>query len=323
MRVLPALAMAGLLLAAAPAQAAIWLPSKTPSNTLLRAVDFATPLDGFAVGGGKAIWRTVDGGLTWTQVMGGYFDTGWFDVEAVSSSEAWAVGVNAIFEASVAHTVDGGLTWEQRSFGVYADGGFHEANLQGVAISGGTVLAVAQLWYGVGAIVASTDGGQNWDTVLVTPRPLTAIDAEGPAVVAAGWSGLLYTSPDGGASWGAAPADGKLTFLAVDLVTPDTGFAATDAGVVLRTRDGGASWAALPAAPGTALGGIAFATPDDGIVVGHGGTVRSTSDGGLTWAAENAVTEADLLGAAALPAGPVLRLWAVGAGGVARHGLAA
>src|SRR5205085_8257280 len=106
-------AFACLLTLLAPvAQAA---PSSSPADggwpTLASGVgahgiDFIDPAHGWAAGAAGFVYRTSDGGTTWTASWTGTRAT-LLAVDFVDSQYGWAVGA----EATVVSTHDGGLTW--------------------------------------------------------------------------------------------------------------------------------------------------------------------------------------------------------------------
>ncbi len=77
-----------------------------------RAVDFASPLVGWAASLSGWIARSTNGGLTWTRqpvpVVG--FDTHLDSIHAVSTTECWAASTD---NGRVFHTTNGGTTWTE------------------------------------------------------------------------------------------------------------------------------------------------------------------------------------------------------------------
>jgi photosystem II stability/assembly factor-like uncharacterized protein len=132
---------------------------------ILKAVSFADPLTGWAVGEYGFIYHTGDGGATWQQQAGFYglsketdeIEGGYslFDVAAVDTLTAWAVGI----DGQVLRTVDGGKTWGRIITGAPATQLFSVA-----ANQRGTVVIA-----GRGVLLFSMDGGASWVQARLGP----------------------------------------------------------------------------------------------------------------------------------------------------------
>src|SRR5207244_12008058 len=103
--------------------------------------------------------------------------------------------------------------------------------------------------------------------------------------VAAGDSGTVLRSTDGGATWAAVSSPLGSSLRAVTFSSDRVhAWAAGDMGALLRSTDGGASWSVVSSGTSAALRAIKFA--DDGLHgVAVGDAILRTSDGGLTWTA--------------------------------------
>jgi hypothetical protein len=75
---------------------------------LLFSVSFADALHGWAVGWGPTLLRTTDGGPTWTPQAVPGTTNALFAVQALGPDVAWIAGANGL----VARTVDGGQDWQ-------------------------------------------------------------------------------------------------------------------------------------------------------------------------------------------------------------------
>jgi photosystem II stability/assembly factor-like uncharacterized protein len=121
---------------------------------------------------------------------------------------------------------------------------------------------------GVGIILKTNDGGQNWQTVFSQPN-------------------------DG--------SDGLFHFNEIFFIHPDTGFVVgqvvdrSQAGIMLRSDDQGQHWApvALPANSG--LNDIFFVNSSLGLAVGNRGLIFKTMNGGKDWTMAPSGVDADLL----------------------------
>jgi hypothetical protein len=114
---------------------------------VLRAVHFADPRTGWAVGGGGTILATRDGGTTWAQQKSG-IKANLLGVHFADARIGWAVGNGG----TIVTTRDGGTTWAEQSGGTNADlRAVHFANARtGWAVGGG------------GTILATRDGRTTW-----------------------------------------------------------------------------------------------------------------------------------------------------------------
>ncbi len=88
---------------------ATWATAATDMH--LYGMDFVDAQNGWVVGKDQKIWRTVDGGTTWTQQHLGAIGYDLLDVLMVNLAEGWAVGRNGY----ILHTEDGGATWAEDS----------------------------------------------------------------------------------------------------------------------------------------------------------------------------------------------------------------
>ncbi|HUB09086.1 MAG TPA: YCF48-related protein [Myxococcales bacterium] len=136
-----------------------------------------------------------------------------------------------------------------------------------------------------GTILATTDGGQTWQTQTApTSVDLYGVfflpDAQTGWVVGTGGT-ILHTS-DGGATWTAQSSPTTHTLYAVVFTDAQHGFCAGEEEALLQTADGGATWTGRD---GLLLSVNALAFPDaqHGFAAGWGGNVLLTIDGGNSW----------------------------------------
>jgi photosystem II stability/assembly factor-like uncharacterized protein len=111
-----------------------------------------------------------------------------------------------------------------------------------------------------------------------------AVDPKNSGTLYAGlYSGGLFKSIDGGASWSDAGLAPRTARLAIDPQNPDTVYAVTASGL-FKSADGGASWLSLSTALSNQVYAVAIDPRSPGVIYAGTdiGVVQST-DGGGHW----------------------------------------
>jgi photosystem II stability/assembly factor-like uncharacterized protein len=151
----------------------------------------------------NGVFRSVDGGKTWKQVLtNAQGRTVLFD--PTNGSTAYASLCNGS-NAGIFKSFDGGATWIQLSNGLPASE-ISSAGDCGLAISSSNpnILAVAFNHSTRPTIFRTLDGGQHWASLTPAPDNMHAaglfFSPSNPNVIFAG-SAQLFRSVDGGASW--------------------------------------------------------------------------------------------------------------------------
>ncbi|MDX1418872.1 MAG: YCF48-related protein [Rubricoccaceae bacterium] len=287
-------------------------------------VDFAFADDGTGLLGlgvsTSGIYRTLDGGLTFTLALGGSA------ADVVFLTPTLAVG---IVDDAFVRSTDGGTTW--------TTGAAAEGRRQLVAVSPTVALA----WGRSGSfpdyddrLFRSGDGGQTWADLgeVIDEETVSVAVADPQTVVALDRGGDVLHSADAGQTWAEAydspgPWPGYFGTVVPAFADAQTGYLAFGRGLVLKTTDGGASWrqvgsgygadlAALdrfsdgrllavgaggalltnagaadaawllqPSPTTLDLRGVDVVGPQDVVVVDEGGRVYRSADGGDTWTA--------------------------------------
>ena len=262
---------------------------------------------------GGAVFRSTDGGSTWTQVWRGgeHFDV--FEVDRRDASTLYAST-----RSELRRSIDGGAHWTLLGRGW--EWGRHVETL----VVDGRVLAAGTAWTGVWV---SGDGGATWRRTAGLPREpvldvelaaggtlfaglhhrgvvriaagrvvernrgliatevrALAVDPSAPRVVYAGTTGVgLWRSADAGRSWSQRGLVGrKVISLAIGPVAPATLFAATDGGV-FRSADAGRTWRRVRGAPAAAAVAIAPSSPRIVYAASLEGGFYRSSDGGRSF----------------------------------------
>ena len=231
-----------------------------------------------ATGGG--VWKTTDGGVNWTPVSDGYFNTGSVGAIGVSESDPNVVYVGmgeSPVRGNVSHgdgvykSTDAGKTWKHVGLGDTRHIGRVRVHPRNPDVA--YVAAMGHL-FGPNeqrGVFRTTDGGKNWQKILFRSNKAGAVDltfdpTNANVLYAGFWEisrtpyslesggpgGGLFKSTDAGDTWteitrnpgGPKGLVGKIG-VTVSPVNPERVWAIIEAedGGVFRSDNGGRTWA--------------------------------------------------------------------------------
>jgi photosystem II stability/assembly factor-like uncharacterized protein len=249
----------------------------SPLNGLL----FLAGGSGFAVGDGKTLLTSADGGVSWTpQPLSG--PSGSPNLTSISCADPLTCLITESNGETLLRTTDGGATATsvtpstQSIFAV----GFSSAS---------RAVAAGQL----GATVVSDDAGMTWSPIgdRISGSNFTRLRATSPAVAhASGAAGTIARTVDGGVNWFTVGVPTTQLIQDAFFVNQDLGFALDRSGSAFKTTNGGSSWQILNTGTSQAPQAILALSETVALLVGPTG-VRRSADGGNTF---EAVTDKDL-----------------------------
>ena len=262
-------------------------------RVLTLGVDPHSPANVLAGTMGDAVYKSPDGGQSWTPHNGGLKE----HVSVVNQFLFHPSDPDVIYVATTVgafRTKDGGRYWEERMHGMkevhYVVTLAMDAKNSDVMYAGTT-----------GGVYKTTDGAAHWGLVnngLIPKEKLDAAMALGvnslvtdphmPGTVYAGTTNGLFKTSDAGASWHRIEkglADTYVSAILIDPSNPNILYAGTRKGVH-KTTDGGQTWAEANAGLTTLNIRAMALSPIDPLVVFAGtngsGLFRSR-DGAKTW----------------------------------------
>jgi photosystem II stability/assembly factor-like uncharacterized protein len=280
-----------------------WQRQSVPSTASCRSVSAVSALVAWAGCSAGHVFRTVDGGATWTaDTVPGAARLDFRGIRAFDASTAViaSAGPAEQGQARIYRTIDGGrhwsLTWSDTTKGIFLDGVAFWDALHGFTFSdpvGGRLV-----------ILTTDDGGSSW-----TPTPPANIPPVLPGEAAFAASNTQLVVQGSSNAWIATGGGAEAR--------------------VFRSTDRGRTWSVsssgLPSGASAGLFGIAFADARHGMAVGgdyaiaRGPTDRAlrTSDGGVTWTSAGARPDGVTTGLVFVPNSSPPAFVAVGAHGTA------
>jgi photosystem II stability/assembly factor-like uncharacterized protein len=268
----------------------VWRLQQTVGK-VLKAISFADPMNGYAAAELGAVYRTTNGGQSWTTVMNLGFPYYWYGVQAFSAQTALVVGFQNSSGAGIARWTDnGGVTWT-------SDIVIDSNNwLLGLRFAD----ALHGIAYGnLGYVYVTQNGGRNaedWTKVMTDPElGWLAGNFTFRTDMNAYIAGISFChSTDGGYTWAVYPSadpvfDGGCSF--PDLLHGWTGggqISSPVSGWVHRTTDGGSRWSGRILQTSYPIRIVQFFDANHGFAAGgniysSAGGIWSTADSGDTW----------------------------------------
>jgi len=196
----------------------------------------------------RGVYRSNDGGRTWTRVLPADGSAGASDVYMDYRDPQIVFGL--LVNGAVHRSADGGLTWQPVGTRGLPDGARISAFAVAPGTSGRRLYALAGTGTGRGGgnrgLYRSDDGGETWTLgtrQLASAGGKVYTDPQQPDVVYI-MGTAIYRSVDGGqhfsAFWG-APSGADPRYLWIDPTNPKRMFSGVDQGAAI-TVDGGETW---------------------------------------------------------------------------------
>jgi photosystem II stability/assembly factor-like uncharacterized protein len=193
-------------------------------------------------GSHTGVFRSADGGLTWTAASGGL--PAGADVTALLAPAPGTLYAALTRGAKVFRSTDGGSHWQRVSRGIASP----SLTAFAAGLNPAVLYVAANATAGTGSLFRTMDGGAHWqraDAGLPTDLQALVLDPQGRTLFAGSRIAGVLRSGDGATTWKTAshglravPADAVVA----DPKRPAILFAGTPDFGLIKTTDGGASW---------------------------------------------------------------------------------
>lgn len=240
-----------------------------PTSATYRDCFFIDDNNGWIVGHGGCILKTINGGTSW-QCMTSGIESDLYAVYFVNNDYGWAVGGNSV----IIKTSDGGESWQVQKYSWqynYITSVYFSDTLNGWTDAENN-----------GELYHTIDGGEHWNSVFINgAKKLTEIFFTDSLH---GWAGTnddqIFSTTNGGASWTghSTPYWPHTIFF----LNQDTGWMSYYGGIY-RTTDGANTWQEQASVfEHNDISSIQFIDQDHGWAVGEE-HIMKTSNGGNNW----------------------------------------
>jgi BNR/Asp-box repeat len=304
-----------------------WQLLATIPGAVIHDISFATPQIGYAAAELGQVWKTTNGGTSWTEVLNLGFPYYFYGVQASGSNDVVISGFDdSNFEGLIRFSQDGGLTWTSDI--VLTTNGWGD-RIHYVNFQDGLEMDQLNLDAANGAHYTTDGGATASDWTYVVPDPTGGWFGDQFSLLSdqhARASGITYcTSLNLGATWSCGPSidsvfDGPTFFVNDTFGWVGGGEISPNLeGWVHRTTDGGTTWSDRTLDITWPIREIYFLTPNIGWAAGGNyssnvGGMYFSHDGGQTWSLDVS-TNAEMKSCDSNRQGNQVQVWCAGYNG--------
>ena len=255
-----------------------WTIQNSGTTKNLNKVYFLNHYTGYTVGDSGTILKTTNGGKNWTispsgtakNLRGIYF---------INYAKGFCAGDSGTY----IYTLDSGKTWQDMSF-------HSQSNLYSVTYTD----AYNGFITGDSLIIATFDGGQNWESIYLINSLLAICFPSAATGYAIDNQGGIYKSADGGHNWRRYIIPYSTLPNSVYFTGVSTGYITGASPLnILKTSDGGINWT-VSHSGASSLNSVMFTSAGNGFAVGDNGTILKTTNQGVLWYDQTSLTTENL-----------------------------
>ncbi|WP_418509304.1 YCF48-related protein [Corallibacter sp.] len=255
-------------------------------------VFFLTETTGWAANGYyAAVYKTIDGGQTWTEQLnqsdlgGNYY---FRNIEFLNAN----IGFLGTLNGKIFSTDNGGTTWTE-----ITNISPNPAAICGFSAVGNSTIYGCGAYFTPAYVIKSTDSGLSWDYIDMSAYADALVEIKfiteniGFAAGNNSSGATILKTIDGGQNWTeiynsniageyvwklqVLDSNTDVLFGAIESVAPNPG-------KLIKTTNGGISWSSNNA-PETSIQAVGFINENTGWMGGHTTGFHQTNDGGQTW----------------------------------------
>jgi len=258
-----------LILSSGILQAQQWNSITGPVAGNYYSIYFADENTGYLTGSMSDVYKTTNGGLTWTPYSAGVG----YSVSFADNNTGLVSGQKKIWR-----TTDAGLSWDTVVFNV--DNYLFDvcfATSDTVFVVGGGQTIIRSYDQGLNCTVLSSEPSTNFNGLY------KACFINGKTGFVSGSNGVIKKTTDGGDNWTVCNTGTTQHIMSITSIDNNTYIAVGFNGTILKTVDAGANWYTVTSNTPSTLYDIAFYDSQNGYIVGINGTILMTSDVGESW----------------------------------------
>jgi photosystem II stability/assembly factor-like uncharacterized protein len=232
------------------------------------------------------IYRSTDGGITWTDLGGITGGTTEFDDDITAIISGGSGTVYAVAgDSRVFKSTNYGLTWS--SLGVVSDGSVAgRALAYSLCVTDAGTLLLADTVDTGGSIWRSTNGGEDWTEVAtLSTDGLYRLQKIGSScIIVNGWDGHIFKSDDDGATWDDKGQLAVSPAFAIEYCGSDIVLVGLDNGKIFRSTDNAENFTEV-ATPGDGADDFCYLGGNDVVYSTYTGTMKVfiSNDTGQNW----------------------------------------